>query len=275
MELIKITQCNKSLSFNSTNSLAKSLVPTSFSKVLLNGFAHPDTSLVINYSPTDCEFLVLFKSLHPDLSFVEICEFSKNLSIIPGFENFTSHEVFANYAYKFDALLKQSIELSSDLPTDFLHWCTQKKWGPQDFAPLRSLSSEQIIELHPYFIKIKDPCSKSEGTQIFELLIELFLLNKNISLLLQLDINQWPAYLKKERYPATHTQQQKNEDLVQKINWPLHSQAKWIRRGDKSGIELKLFFSHPQELSRSLIKLEQVKSYFETDSTGKQLWSID
>jgi hypothetical protein len=85
----------------------------------------------------------------------------------------------------------------------------------------------------------------------------------------------WLHQLKKERYPMTTLQSKKNEAILQKLSWPLHSQPKWIRRGDKSGVELKIFFSHPQELERSLIMLEQVKTQLQKNNIGETLWSID
>lgn len=275
MELIKITQCDKYLDFRPLAALPQNLVPSSFLKILLNGFNHSDNTMVIDYSPADCDFLLLLKSLYPEITYVELALVSQKLNTLHDKIAITEEALFSHFGFKYDESVKLTNELLSYLPTHFCHWCAQKKWGPQDFAPLRSLTKDQISELNPYLKKINDPCSKNDGTQIFELLIELFLLNKDILPLLSLEITKWLSLLKHERYPIGSRQNHKNEELIQKLNWPLHSQAKWVRRGDKSGIELKFFFSHPQEFARSLIKLEQIKQQFETESTGKQLWSID
>ena len=56
--------------------------------------------------------------------------------------------------------------------------------------------------------------------------------------------------------------------------WPHQSQAKWTKRGDRSGIELKLFFSHPEELNRAVQRLQQVSEAFENDLQAQEIWML-
>jgi hypothetical protein len=273
MELINFTQCTTNLNFDPIHNLNIYLTPTAYSSELLNGFNHEPSIKVLNCNRTDGKLLPLLKNLYNELSYIEILRLSSCLEKVPHLlgDN-TQEEFFSTFGLKLDINLKQINLLVTQLPQQFLNWCAEKKWGPQDFAPLRSFS-EGISQLAPYLEKLNrvdtknSPFSKSDGTQVFELLVELLMLNKNLTRLLSLELSQWLPILKRERFPITTTQNQNKEDQLKKFSWPLHSQAKWARKGDKSGVELKLFISNAQELERSLIKLEQLK--------GKDLWSID
>jgi hypothetical protein len=266
MEIIKFTQCASSLNFEPLQTLKPGLTPTAYEGELLNGFQSEDLAVALNYNIEDCKLFTLLKSLYDDLSYVEVLRLHTCLEKTPHLTEQTTEEFFSTFGLKLDENLKQTNLLVIKLPSCFLNWCVLKKMGPQDFAPLKSFS-EGIPKLRPFLEKFNHSVSKSDGAQIFELLIELLMMDQNMDYLLQLELPQWLPKLKKMRYPLTSEHAQIKEALVQKMNWPLHSQAKWVRKGDKSGVELKLFFSHPQDLKRSLIKLEQIEM--------KDLWSID
>jgi hypothetical protein len=267
MELVKFTQCASNLNFDPLLNLNPKLIPIAYNYELLNGFSHASSTKVLNYSEDDSKLIDLLKCLHTDLSYIEILNLHVCLERKPQLmAETTAAEFFMHFGLKLDDNLNLTNSLVLKLPKNFLNWCAHKKWGPQDFAPLRAYS-DGLTQLTPFLEAINNPLSKNDGTQIFELLVELLMLGKDLRYLLELDLLQWHSALKKERYPMASAQSNKNEELIKKMSWPLHSQPKWIRKGDKSGIELKLFFSHPQELERSLIKLEQLKT--------KDLWSID
>jgi hypothetical protein len=267
MELVKFTQCTRNLDFEPTSQLRNNLTPIAFSGELLNGFKHPESAVVLNYLASDTSLLDLLKSIYEDLSYIEVLCFSLCLERNPQLLGENSIEdFFSAFHLRLDENLKQTNRLVAQLPRHFLNWCAEKKWGPQDFSPLRSLT-EGIIVLTPYLELLNSPLSKNDGTLIFELLIELLMMGKDLKPLLLQPTIQWLPILKKERYPLATFQSQKKEEQLRKFSWPLHSQVKWVRKGDKSGVELKLFITHPQDLERSLIKLEQLK--------GKDLWSID
>lgn len=275
MELIKFTQCASSLNFDPLEDLKPKLTPTAYLGELLNGFKHDPLREVLNYQKADCDFIDLLKSLYENLSYIEILKLyfclEGNIQLK---EHITAETYFSAFGFKIDENLKLTNSLVLKLPKTFLIWCSQKKWGPQDFAPLRSFTNG-ISQLAPYLEKFNNSLSKNDGALAFELLVELIMLDTDLNYLFKLDPSQWLLNLKKERYPLTSTQTNKNEALLKKIAWPLHSQAKWIRKGDKSGVELKLFFSHPQELEHSLIRLEQLKNQLQKDKIGQDLWSID
>lgn len=266
MEIFKFTQCASNLDFEPLQTLKPGLTPTAYAGELLNGFHAENLAVALNYNTEDCKLFTLLKSLYEDLSYVEVLRLHTCLEKTPHLTEQTTEEFFSTFGLKLDENLKQTNSLVIKLPKHFLNWCALKKMGPQDFAPLKSID-EEIPKLHLFLEKFNNLVSKSDGSQIFELLIELLMMEKNIDHLLQLEVSQWLPNLKKMRYPLTSEQVQIKDALVQKMNWPLHSQAKWVRKGDKSGVELKLFFSHPQDLKRSLIKLEQIEM--------KDLWSID
>lgn len=182
---------------------------------------------------------------------------------------------FAAFNIRFSENLQLTMAKLLETPESFQAWCAHKKWGAQDFAPLRAV--QNIQSLAPYLEHLSTSLlSKTESTQTFETLVDLFLQDdKNLNSILQLPLNQWMSQLKIWRYPV-QSQQIQNEDAeIKKLSWPLNSQVKWVQKGDRSGIELKLFFSHPQELDRALLKLQQVVETFETNPEAQKIWNLE
>jgi hypothetical protein len=68
------------------------------------------------------------------------------------------------------------------------------------------------------------------------------------------------------RYPESSRRDKQAEFALKKYRWPQSSQVRWLRQGDRSGIEIKLFISHPQELRKVAEHLLQLHKQLETNS---------
>lgn len=296
MELIKLAQCKKDLTFQFTHfeSTAKyaSLLPVAIQNQLICGFSQSENGQVINYTfeeiKTITEFAHIVRTVYHDLTFLEVVRFYKkceawiheylkqesqdSLELLNQILN--PFEFYAAFGFRYSENLQLSIQKILSLPESFLAWCHQKKWGPQDFAPLRSVENTETLK--PFLNHMcQSPFSKTESTAIFELYIELTLMeHPQLSSLLDLPFTQWMQQLKKWRYPVQHKVIAKEDSELKKLPWPMDSQAKWVQRGDRSGIELKLFFSHPQEFARALQRLELISETFQKDEGAQKLWSL-
>ncbi len=244
---------------------------------------------IINFNsgafPTLNQLLLHLASIYKDLSLVESILFwsslqkcNQELKLKLNLSNLSQNPelFFSQYGFRYNENLFLLINKIVKLPEIFQAWTSLKKWGPQDFAPLRSVNDEKIPNLTPFLIKISEGIiSKSDSTIIFEYLIELYLMEYvELSNLLKTPIQQWLTALKKWRFPLQTKLQNKEEHIISKIHWPANSQAKWIQKGDRSGIELKFFFSHTQELDRILQKLETINDSFKTNDEIKKLWTL-
>jgi hypothetical protein len=209
------------------------------------------------------------KAIYPVMSFVELARLS---SLLP-LESTDRSELWTLYGYRWKESLAAVVNKVIHLPLCTQKWLQLKRLGPQDLAPLRSLEkTDQLEEFWPHFTRLN--LSKTEGAKVLELLVELLLLGTTAAELAPEGTgDQWCKALIGKRFPLTTNQDKLAETKIRTLAWPLKTEAHWTRRGDRSGVELKMFFSHPQELRRSLDRLEQVCTDLQEHSEYEDLWS--
>ncbi len=81
------------------------------------------------------------------------------------------------------------------------------------------------------------------------------------------------SHLHSLRYPMSLQQDNQNEQKIRALSWSSKWGARWTRRGDRSGVELKLFFTHPEELKGALVRLEKVSKELDNTPSLEDLWS--
>lgn len=269
---IAIRQCKKNLDFSPHKPWPESLPAFCFRNELLCGF-NRESGFAISLDEKN--LIEILYDLYPDLSFIELCRLS---SKIRAFENSRDpgtliKKLWQIYGYQYRDSLELVVEKVLQLPTEAQAWLQEKKMAPQDLAPLRSLTDLNQLDSF-WSILSTSPHSKSEGVKIIEWLIELILLNHPMDQLLPLKPGAaWVTQLQALRYPQSNKQDLHAETKIRSLAWPLRSEARWARKGDRSGVELKLFFSHPQELKRALERLDQVRSDLESHTEYEDLWS--
>ncbi|MEY4615334.1 MAG: hypothetical protein RJB66_294 [Pseudomonadota bacterium] len=264
--LIPIHNCQKNLDFNPETPWTHSLPTYCFENELLCGFERTE-GVAIELQTAG--LIEAFKAVYPQLGFFELARLSKKFASTPNLKK----DLWSHYGYHWKENLEVLIDEIVKLPLDTQRWLQQKKLAPQDLAPLRSLPQQEILEwvwplmMNPIF-------SKSDLSQILELVVELTLMEvPREKLVTGASTPQWIKSLKQLRYPQTSSSDGLGDQKIRTIAWPLRSEARWARRGDLSGVELKLFFSHPQELKRSIERLQQVCDDLQTNSAYEDLWS--
>ncbi len=144
----------------------------------------------------------------------------------------------------------------------FITWSEAKKLKESDLIFTRALKSSIHLDL---FHKLADDLtvlnpSFSEGLQILELLTDLILMGHNEELFLQSSNSEsYKSHLKALRYPQTTQRDENLKSKLEALPWPYGSKVKFERRGDRAGIELKLFISSEVDLTKILASLERVK----------------
>lgn len=275
--LCSISQCKNLLNFEPLGYWPKQLPAIAINEWVIAGFTQ---EMVLNHQLLEKDwhqFPGIFRSLHQDLSFLEIVRLwdkSRNS------EWFPISAVAEAYHIRINEQFEQMANICLQLPRNFQDWCAQKKLGLGDFLPLLAT---QNLNLKSVFKKILDlKLSKADGVQALELCTDLLLLGHSFEELeLEASTNTelsipttetWLQHLKNLRFPMTKNKDLNAESNLMKLPWPGASQVKWTRQGDKAGIEVKLFVSQPEDLNRYARSFDKIQSMME--STQEDPWKL-
>lgn len=145
---------------------------------------------------------------------------------------------------------------------DFKTWALDKKLKESDllFTKVFKTPAEEAL-----FYKLSDLLASlqpsfTEGLQGLELLTDLVLMGHDASLFENTTtFDSWKASLRRLRYPETSIRDDELKSKLEKLSWPVGSKVKFERRGDRAGVELKLFVSSATDLTKILVALERVQ----------------
>ncbi|MEZ0392493.1 MAG: hypothetical protein ACAH59_09770 [Pseudobdellovibrionaceae bacterium] len=273
-QLCSMSQCDKSLDFSPLQSWPEGLPAVAVNSFVLAGFSR---EFVFNHQleENDVEGIcTLFRSLYFDLSFAEMARLSQKAKFLSWFP---LAALVQKFGWQANDQFFQIADRLVKTPVGFQKWCTEKKVSPQDLAPLLSADGLELKQLFHDILHFQ--LSKSLGVKALELGIELILQGQTVENLTcqkllsfvnngQSPGEAWIAALKQLRYPETFKRDQAQEEKMTSLPWPGTSHAKWIRQGDKTGIELKLFVSQPSDLKKYLQSLNKVQDLLEQEATG-------
>ena len=145
---------------------------------------------------------------------------------------------------------------------DIKKWITDKKFKDSDFGFLNTVQLAEQLHLlarsfyQCYFLK----ASFSETLQILEVVSELILMGHDEAIFENMtELATWQKNLKSLRYPHTTQTDQLLKTKLESLPWPHGSKIKFERRGDRSGVELKLFITSQADLTKITAALERVK----------------
>jgi hypothetical protein len=146
---------------------------------------------------------------------------------------------------------------------NFKTWKEHKKVQNHDLIFTEALKESQHLLL---FEKVADQMatlnpSFTEGLAFLELCTDLILMG-HLEELFE-SSNQfatWSHKVKQLRYPQTSNRDETTKSILEKMPWPSGSKLKFERRGDKFGVELKVFISNPTDLNKVISALERVQS---------------
>ena len=260
-----ISQCDISLDFQPISPWPQGLPAVAINQVVIAGFQQ---DIVFNHTipATETENVAsMFRSVHNEFSFTEMARLiakAEKQTLLP------IELIAQKYGWQANEAFYKIAKAIAATPMGFQNWCSEKKLSPMDLAPLISGGYLNLNSLFHDIVAFK--LSKSTGTKVLELGIELLLLGKTNDEISAEDPNQWLEKLQTLRYPQSSDRDSAEKDQMISLPWPGMSQAKWTRQGDKTGVELKLFVSQPADLKKYLQSLEKVKDLLENLQSGTQ-----
>lgn len=143
----------------------------------------------------------------------------------------------------------------------FKSWAIEKKLTDHDLVFLRGLKSPLQLDL---FHKVADEVSAlaptfTEGLKTFEILTDLILMGHNEILFEKLqNLETYHVHLKSLRYPMTTKRDDEMKTKYEALPWPSGSKIKFERRGDRAGVECKLFISSEVDLTKIIAAFERI-----------------
>jgi hypothetical protein len=146
-------------------------------------------------------------------------------------------------------------------------WLESKNAVGTDLPFLNLLKSEvqfSVLDRALEKFEVVRP-SFSEGVKILELVTENILMSPDDNSLENVfensqSVQAWMKHLNTLRYPMTSARDSELESKMLALPWPYGSKTKFERRGDRSGVELKLFVSSEADLTKIISSLERVKA---------------
>ncbi|AZZ35966.1 hypothetical protein CIK05_03875 [Bdellovibrio sp. qaytius] len=141
-------------------------------------------------------------------------------------------------------------------------WIEAKKVKGADLAFLSPLKTDLQWQLlfKALMQLIEARTSYTDSLKNLELISDLILMGHEETLFEQShDFAKWSVHLRALRYPATTKRDDQLKDKLEKLPWPYGSKTKFERRGDRAGIELKMFITSEADLIKAISSLERVK----------------
>ncbi len=205
--------------------------------------------------------------VYPALSFCELVETLKKLKTSALIcENLNQALVFTNYGFSLDSKLTRLLEVLPYMPAVFWNWCCKHSLSPRDLTPLLSVQSPQQLSLSlDSFNELQ--LSRNLGAQIIELLVECFLMDNADADLFTLSQNSpasktsgdhWLQNLKTRRFPQTAKADSEKQKTLLSLPWTKDLQTRWLRQGDRSGVEVRFFAANPKELQKHVDQLQKI-----------------
>lgn len=141
-------------------------------------------------------------------------------------------------------------------------WLEAKKVKASDLVFLSPLKSDLQWQLLFKAVGqlIEARTSYTDSLKNLELISDLILMGHEETLFEQShDFSKWSTHLRALRYPATTKRDDELKERLEKLPWPYGSKTKFERRGDRAGIELKMFITSEADLIKAISSLERVK----------------
>ncbi|MCB0321280.1 MAG: hypothetical protein KDD60_10160, partial [Bdellovibrionales bacterium] len=263
-----LLQCEKNWDFKPILPWSHCLPVLCWGKEQLTGFDHlpSDGQMAIDTSHDHKSPLPLMKACYPDLSLPELARLWNIVKDHPEWNNNDpqfGNTLVSTYGYRWNHQLELIFKKLIQTPTPFQAWCSHKRVGPQDLAPLRAISEGQLEILSPFLSTLgQSPLSKSTGVLLLEWAVDLILLDMPLETIMpsvENDVQTWVTQLRCLRFPRTTTQENLSERKIRELPWPSRTQAQWLRQGDQTFLEIKLQPRSQKELQQKIDELVELE----------------
>lgn len=183
----------------------------------------------------------------------------------------TLEAVFKHYGLRWTENLNKTLSALRATPQAFQTWVDQRQLSPHELSPLLSISAFENLQMFLSALG-QSMATRQAGSKILELGIELFLMDRATEAEVlpkdNEDAVQWSQRLTKLRYPNTVLSDETHSEKLKNLSLPKEVKASWVRFGDRSGVELKVFSTSSDDLKQ---KLEKLISRFR-DEDVQNIW---
>ncbi len=255
---MEATKINSSLNFKPLNIWPANLPIYSWGPWQLTGFedSHKN-SLVVDLKITGSDLKSAIHSLYPKLSLPELARIYSFKGLISQHLNWI--DFFEHYNLRFNENLSLVLEKLILCPMPFQIWCSKKDIFPKDIEILRSveISTEQTWILNAI---ASSSASKSTAVQILEFSLELLGMGTSLTDLQSLFSGSPETCLnevKKIRFPMNHKILSENQKKLESLTTINGVEVKWKRKGDQSGLELRIFAENEVSLNKKIKSIEK------------------
>ena len=259
MNLIPYQECQKTLDFQPEKSWPKSWPAFAWEKTIIAGWTHINTA-VLNFLGERVNFLHLFYTCHPRLSLSELGRIITQFSKEEKKPVFSWKEFFPLYGFPQDPdFLIHLLKIFISTPPIFQNWSNSRSVHLNELRVLNSLKNTQQIHFLLEWIA-QSGLSHSLGLRALELAVELLLMGWPADEILSQNVRNLPPEfalqtMEQKRKPLSFAQDQMKKENLKKISWPAQVTAGWQRKGDKTGVEIKIWCQNQKELKEKTEKI--------------------
>lgn len=145
---------------------------------------------------------------------------------------------------------------------DFNTWMSHKKVKKSDLVFTHTLSEPNAELFQQIAAKMAEHNpSFSEGIAFLEKAADLIQMGHTQELWTDSgNFKSWEQTLYKLRYPVSSKRDEQTKTRLEQLPWPSGAKLKFERRGDRAGVELRLFVSSPADLTKIISSLERVQA---------------
>ena len=267
MKLVSPALCDScSFDFQPQKKWPESWPPFAWDYKLITGFTQSGHHHVLELNNKGkngkCDyFLNLFHSCYPQLSLPELGRILNKWDItqLPGF---SWPDFLALYHYHQDLpFLKNFFTKLNSTPTSFQKWVTEKKLHLNDLRILNSIPNIDDLSFMFQWITEKN-VSHLHGIKTLELAGELLLMGfKEIDILhenLRDNPQAMVQHIERKRKVKALSKDQEQKKKLESTVWPNQVHGQWVRKGDQTGLEIKLWCKNQGELQKKLKTLNDL-----------------
>ncbi len=214
----------------------------------------------VNYQGIDKDLAQrIFKSLQPDLCLFNWLELQRWCEAVAKTDDRVASlldwsDLLKQYHLDQDPRFTKVLKILPGLPGQFQHWLLQKRVNAKEAASLLFFSDTTVSENSKHLellTKIgSSQLSKSEGLMAMDLGFEILEMGAELPVLSALPENQWLGAIKAKRFQDSEARSQKDQEWLKPFCNAKSLQGQWQRRGDVTGLEVKLFARKPEELAK-------------------------
>lgn len=267
MKLVPPTVCDSGFfDFQPQKKWPENWPPFAWNYKLITGFTQSGYHHALEFNDKEKpgkydSFLKLFHSCYPQLSLPELGRILNKWDVRQ-LSGFSWTDFFALYHYHQDfPFLKIFFTKLTSTPAAFQKWVTEKKLHLNDLRILNSLPNIDDLSFMFEWIAEKN-VSHLHGIKSLELGGELLLMGFKETDILNENLMDNPQamvqHIELKRKMKTLSKDQEQQKKLANTAWPNQVHGQWVRKGDQSGLEIKLWCKNQGELQKKLKTLNNM-----------------